>query len=262
MHFIDRKIIVNPPIKKLNDFNLKYKDKWIAYKLAIANGTKPVPAKPPSSWLHDDIRNPLESLFLNTCGYCGIHTKIGSDGEVDHHLPIDLDANADNIFNWENYIWACHSCNNGKRNNYPFLNPCLEADMNHIYFHSSDGRYLYYKDSPDIIKTKFEITDKYSNINYTQRNNRRKYTHRHAVDCLNDLKTAFNIYKIEFDIQGDSSNDVQKKLRLFNEKKESFLELLKCGDYIFLIKHAFDSFCNDNSFKFPFSFDELKSEVY
>lgn len=261
MHFVDKDNFPNPPTDKLQEFTLEYKDKWIIYQNAKVNATLR-PSQPPSSWLHDDVRKPLEKLFIKTCGYCGIHTKIGSDGEVDHHLPIDKDNNADYILNWENYIWSCHSCNNIKRNHYPFLNPCIEDDMKYIYFHSSDGKYLYYKDSPSNLINKFEITDKHSNINYSNRHKRRKLIYKDVTENhLSRLRIAYEVYKRGVIDYGELADDTQNKLNIFNTKKESFLELIDCGDYLFLIKYAFELFCDKNNFKFPFTFKDLLSEV-
>lgn len=261
MHFIDRSNETNPPIDLLETFNSRYKADWAKYNFARANNIKPCPSRPPSSWLDNKIRNPLKSLFLKNCGYCGIHTDTGSDAEVDHHLPTSLDINADHVFDWDNYIWSCHSCNNMKNNNYPFLNPCSESEMEHIYFHSYDGRYLYYKDSPLDIIDKFEITVKYSNLNLKNRPERRKYIFHDVMDNhLDNLKTAYELYQLELSIQGEDSDDVQSKLDIFNAHKKDFINLIKCEDYLFLIKFAFESFSQEKQFIFPFTFDELLIE--
>ena len=123
MHFVDRTTTANPPIAKLKQLNSQYQQDWANYNTARLNKTNPLPSRPLSKWLHNDIREPLSKLFLKTCGYCGIHTDIGADAEVDHFFPTSLDGEAQFVFDWNNYIWSCPSCNRLKGNAYPFLNP-------------------------------------------------------------------------------------------------------------------------------------------
>lgn len=262
MQFVDRKDLTSPPIKKLNEFNTKYKTDWADYNTARANGIKPLPKRPSSAWLHDEIRNPLKQLFLKNCAYCGIYTDVGNDAEVDHYFPTSLDINADHVFDWENYLWSCHSCNTMKSNQYPFLNPCLKSDMDKIYFHEADGRYLYYADANDDLKSKFELTSKYSNLNIKKRPEQRKLLFRNVIENhLSGLKRLYELYEIEKDIQGSDSRDAKEKLALFNEKKKEFLDLIKCGNFLYLIKFAFDYFCKKEEFVFPFTFEELLHET-
>lgn len=261
MHFVDRTKIPNPPTTKLKLFNDRHQANWIIYNNARSKKMKPLPAKPPSDWLDEDIRIPLRTLFLKNCGYCGTHTDLGNDAEVDHHLPTSLDLKGEYVYSWENYIWSCPSCNGMKKHKYPFLNPCLISDVEHIYFHSADGRYLYYKDTPDDIITKYEMTNKHSNLNLKTNPDFRKYIFRDATENhLNGLKRYWELYELEAEIHGKESIEAKEKMNNFNSKKENFIDLLKNGYHLKLIHYAIDLFCEKHNFNFPFSFDALIQE--
>ena len=124
MHLVDREKFDSSPLKKLQELNNKYKSDWSIYNIARAERKKPLPKEPSTAWNNKGIREPLMLLFLKNCGYCGRYTEIGNDGHVDHHFPTSLDLQADFIFDWNNYVWSCSSCNGLKSNNYPFLDPC------------------------------------------------------------------------------------------------------------------------------------------
>ena len=165
MHYVDRKTCSNPPLNFLKKLDNKYSNLWNEYHKIRSNPNVKNISRPNSGWLHNDIRNPLRILFYKNCGYCGIHTDLGSDAEVDHHFPTSLNLLTDKIYCWSNYIWSCHSCNGMKKNNYPFLDPCIESDMKHIYFNAQDGKYMYYNDIPIDIKEKLNVFESwYRNI--------------------------------------------------------------------------------------------------
>tara|TARA_R110002096_G_scaffold1077_1_gene5816 strand:+ start:8881 stop:9684 length:804 start_codon:yes stop_codon:yes gene_type:complete len=261
MHFINRSGLDNPPLKKLDELNKKDQDNWIAYNKARSKKQTPLPAKPSSGWLNKEIRNPLRILFLKNCGYCGTHTDIGNDAEVDHHFPTSLDLEAENIYNWENYIWSCPSCNGMKKNHYPFLNPCSIIDVKHIYYHSADGRYLYYPNAPTDVIEKFTNTEQYSNLNLKANPDLRKYIFRQTTEYhLKTIKLFWELYNTEIIVNGEDSKEAKAKLKIFNSKKEDFIELIKCGNHLMLIKYAFELFCKTHKFNFPFSINELIEE--
>ncbi|MBI2280626.1 MAG: HNH endonuclease [Bacteroidetes bacterium] len=261
MHFVDRSEIKNPPIEKLKELNDSHKPNWISYNKARSEKKTPLPIKPSSGWLHDQIRTPLKTLFLKNCGYCGTHTDLGNDAEVDHHFPTSLDIKAEYIYNWENYIWSCPSCNGMKKHHYPLLNPCLILDMKHIYFHSADGRYLYYKNTPNEIITKYENTQRYSNLNLKTNPDFRKYIFRDTTENhLKGLKMYWELYEVEAKVHGEASTEAKNKLDAFNLKKENFMDLIRSGYHLMLIKYAFDVFCDNQEFNFPFTIKELIEE--
>ena len=261
MHFVDRTKITNPPSAELKQFNDKHKAQWVIYNDARSKKKKPLPAKPPAGWLINGIRNPLRRLFLKNCGYCGTHTDLGNDAEVDHHFPTSLDLKAEHVYNWENYIWSCPSCNGMKKHNYPFLNPCLYSDVKHIYFHSADGRYLYYKNTPTDVINKYEITEKYSNLNLKNNPDAREYIFRDATENhLSRLKIYWEAYQVEAAKQGEDSIEAREKMDNFNKRKKNFMSLLKAGNYLKFINYAFDLFCKKHNLNFPFSFDSLIDE--
>jgi hypothetical protein len=259
MHFIDRQNCPEIPTVKLMEFNAKDKGSWATYNLARINNIKPLPVKPPSSWLHDTIRKPLKKLFLKNCGYCGIHTDNGRDAEVDHFHPTSKDPSADYVFEWTNYVWSCPSCNGLKGNNFPFLNPCSLEEMKHLYFNQSDGTYLLFHNTPLEIEEKYILTNKNSNLNSKNRPDRRKCLFRDVNRQLIEIRLAFIMFDIESKIFGKSSNESLKKFQLLNAKKKDFLDLIKSGDYLFLIEYIILEFNKKNTF-FPYTFKELLEE--
>jgi len=128
---------------------------------------------------------------LKNCGYCGTYigykvkniyikkvkrfkkiTKITFLGQVDHFVP--KSQNAELIYKFKNYIWACSNCNHKKldfgydenieENN--ILNPCSFDDMKFLAY--KNGGYII-KCQDKILKekliSKLKITDKYTWIN-------------------------------------------------------------------------------------------------
>ena len=65
MHFINREEFTEAPIAKLAEFITDKKHAWAEYNTSRINEIKPLPTRPPSLWLHDDIRNPLKKLLTN-----------------------------------------------------------------------------------------------------------------------------------------------------------------------------------------------------
>lgn len=260
MHFVDREKVSNPPTAILSEYKVKYQADWAQYNTARANN-QPLPKRPPSSWLDNEIRNPLKYLFLKNCGYCGIHTDLGNDAEVDHHFPTSNDLKAEQVFSWDNYIWSCPSCNGLKKHNHPVLNPCSLEEMQLIYFHSSSGRYLFYNEASKEIIAKYEVTDKYTNINGKNRPARRKNLFRSLIECdLSGLRIALDLFQVESEIHGVHSIEAIAKKEIVDLKRQDLIELINCGDYLFLIKFAIALFEEKNNYKFPFTFEEILFE--
>ena len=67
----------------------------------------------------------LEEAFGRKCGYCEEYDK----GEVDHFRPKSKFPRE--VYSWSNLVFACHNCNNAKRDRWPesgYLDPCAEAE--------------------------------------------------------------------------------------------------------------------------------------
>lgn len=255
MHFIDRENAPKSAQNLLLKSNQKYKDKWKEYNTAKKDNKK-LPSKPPSLWNDNIIRDELKTKFLKNCGYCGIHTDRGFEAEVDHFFPVSEDLDADFIYDWENYIWSCPSCNRKKSNNYPVLNPCSEEEMNQLYFHSADGRYLPFDSSNDDIKQKFLNTETHTFINGKNRPERREYMYRDVLENhLSRIQIAFLLYEAEIEVKGADSIDAKKKLDLYKLKKQNFFKLIRCGDFLKLINQIVVDYTNENN-NFPFTFED------
>ncbi|MFK5975148.1 MAG: hypothetical protein QM493_01450 [Sulfurovum sp.] len=262
MHYIDRKNCNNPPLDLLKKLDEKYKVLWVEYHKSKYNPNIKNLSRPNTGWSSNKIRHPLGILFYKNCGYCGIHTDLGSDAEIDHHFPISLNLLTDKIYCWHNYIWSCHSCNNIKNKYYPFLDPCLKSDIKYIYFNESDGKYMCYINAPSDIKEKFENTEEYSNLNDKNRPDARKCLSRDVLQIyLSALKMSHKLYIVEKDIQGEDASETEEALKVFHQKKDYFLDFIKSGNYLFLIKDIFEIFCIENSCDFPFTFEELLDET-
>ncbi len=259
MHFINRESFTEAPVKKLAEFNEKKKQEWANYNSARISNLKPLPSRPPSLWLHDDIRSPLKKLFLKNCGYCGIHADQGRDAEVDHFHPTSKDENADFVFDWNNYIWSCPACNGMKSNEFPFLNPTSIDDTKHIYFNNSDGRYLLYRNAPESIISKYKLTDDKSNLNDKNRPARRKCLAQEVNRNLKEIRLCNLMYETEKSISGNNSNDTNTKLKKLIEKKSAFIDLIKSGDYLFLVASLVEEFISKRE-GFPYTFEELLIE--
>ncbi len=186
MHFVDN---TNEPVEIkqiLENAELKYLDAW---KVAIKNKTQ---QPNDNKWTNPKIRIYLANIFFKNCGYCGInigykvkkiyikkikrfkkYTKFTFLGQVDHFVP--KSQNAELIYKFSNYIWACPNCNHSKddfgfdanvdENN--ILNPCCFDDMKFLAY--KNGGYII-KCQDKILKQKLDsklrITHKYTSINF------------------------------------------------------------------------------------------------
>ncbi len=227
MHFVDRKVFANAPIKTLANRNEKEQPKWLKHK---KDGTKA-----PAGYWTKDAREKLMELFQFNCGYCGIYTEKGSDGEVDHYLPKSKDEKAEHIYDWNNYVWACHSCNSQKNNHYPLLNPCDKKDMKCIYFDTKTGQYQIYTYSDSSIIAKFELTVLHTKINRAKRPENRLRLYSNLDKQLNQLKAAIYELKVA-SLLGENEKEIQLKIK--EEKKELEQTIKKeknCGHFLLLI---------------------------
>lgn len=216
--------------------------------------------KPRSAWLNNSIRHPLRKLFLKTCGYCGKFTDIGQDAEVDHFYPTSLDLKAEKIFEWDNLVWSCHSCNSMKSNNYPLLNPCNKIDMESLYFHCADGRYLLFSQANNDVKDCFILTNKYSNINKKNNPDHRKCLYNRIIELLKSIKRYKELWDMEIAYHGIKSSKAINKKELYLKYRSMLCDEIKSGNYLFLIEFIIKKFSYDNSYDFPFTFNDLLGE--
>ncbi|MGI0106165.1 HNH endonuclease [Salinimicrobium sp. WS361] len=255
MHYIKRGTASKKIKDLLESSNKKHKENWKLYNKAKKDNQR-LPTKPSSTWNNDIIRNELKILFLKNCGYCGIHTDKGHEAEVDHFFPKSEDLEANLIYNWNNFIWSCPSCNRKKSSNYPIINPCDEDEMDQIYFHSADGRYLPFHSSTEDLKTKFSNTEEYTFINGKNRPERREYIYRDVLENhLRRINLIFSLFEVEKEVKGKNSKEAKEKFTLFQTRKNDFLKLIRCGDYLYLIKYIMDDYISENP-NFPFNFDQ------
>jgi len=254
MHFTNRHSFANAPTDELNQLHLDEQQKWLDYKEWLITKTPPVVRKPASKWTKDSVRKPLTELFKNNCAYCGNYSDKNHDGEVDHFFPKELDTTATLIYAWDNYVWACHSCNNKKRNHYPIIDPCDLNETAEIYFHSLDGRYLVYSKASDDIKTKFKLTEEQTYINGKKCPERRK-------NIFNQLETIYlksinrykELYEIEFGSDPNSDDTREMKIKL-EQTIQELKEFLKTEDFILLKMHTIEKFQRANIF-FTYTYD-------
>ena len=118
MHRIDR----GPEPAGLSAISAQYTPRWVAH---YRNNEG---AKPPSDkrWL--DFRNDLRSAFGGLCGYC----EELCNGETDHFRPKSRFPEL--VYEWSNWILACHDCNHAKGNKWPaggYVNPCAKSKSAH-----------------------------------------------------------------------------------------------------------------------------------
>lgn len=259
MHFIERTNASKKVEDLLEDSNNKHKENWKLYNRAKKDKTK-LPSIPPSTWNNNTVRDELKVLFLKNCGYCGIHTDVGHEAEVDHFFPKSKDMEAELIYEWKNYIWSCPSCNRKKSKNYPILNPCDEEEMKQIYFHSADGRYLPYNSSTEDLKITFSNSEEYTYMNGKNRPERREYVYRDVLENhLSRIELTYSIFEVENEVKGKNSKEAQEKFISFQLKKNEFLKLIRCGDYLYLIKDIMDEYISKKP-NFPFTFDQALEE--
>lgn len=112
MHWVDR----GPEPDRLSAIRSRFKQRWIDhYQNGVGN--RPTDAR----WreFHAD----LSRAFSGLCAYCEEPDK----GEVDHFRPSSKFPHL--VYEWTNWIFACHNCNQNKSNKWPdggYINPCAE----------------------------------------------------------------------------------------------------------------------------------------
>ena len=122
MHWVDR----GPEPSGLGEIREHYTPTWIEfYTNEVGTGPKD------SRWR--DFREDLGQRFLMHCGYCEFTCR----GEVDHFRPKSRFPEL--VYDWSNWIFACHDCNQAKGNKWPvdgYVDPCsaTASDGPEIYF--------------------------------------------------------------------------------------------------------------------------------
>lgn len=110
MHLVNR----GPPPAKLHLFHSSLTPRWAAF-YRNRTGRKPTDAR----WR--DFQNTLANAFYYLCGYC----EEACRGEVDHFRP--KERFPESVYDWRNWVYACHTCNNLKGFKWPaegFVDPC------------------------------------------------------------------------------------------------------------------------------------------
>jgi len=95
----------------------KYTPGWVQY---YRNGTGRKPSDSKWRGFHRDVWN----VFFGICGYCEQECK----GEVDHFRP--KSRFPERVYEWENWVLACHVCNNMKGGKWPaggYVDPCAKS---------------------------------------------------------------------------------------------------------------------------------------
>ncbi len=242
MHFIDRTLFTIAPHAELLIFQKSEQPKWIAYKNYLISKTPPIVREPASKWNGIAIKTPLATMFHFNCCYCGNYSDTNNDGEVDHFLPKALDVAAMQIYSWDNYVWACHPCNNKKRNHYPLLNPCNLIEIEEIYFHSADGRYECYGKANNDIQTKYKLTDSQTFMNGKVAPQRRRNISRQLDDIyLSDIRLWEEIYEVERQKDALSSETNNSKLRLDKAIKD-LMDFFESNDFVLLKKYLIENY--------------------
>lgn len=109
MHWVNR----GPEPSGLESVRLQFTQEWVAHRQS-GTGGRPSPRWRP-------FRPDLSSVFSGLCGYCEEITR----GEIDHFKPASQFPAL--VYQWSNWILACHDCNHAKSNKWPedgYINPC------------------------------------------------------------------------------------------------------------------------------------------
>ncbi len=237
MHFVDKKTYpeYTEIVELLADFSKKEMPKWRTYKNKKPRRT------PNGLWTDAKIREPLRNLFLECCGYCGERLYKNEKenkyrGQVEHFVPKSNQYAIDNdlVYNWDNYIWSCPSCNTDKGTYFDLdvmlFNPCDATDCSYIFFNADKGNYQLKKEIIDkkiIERYKKTFDEKLSLINEKMDN--RKITLNQVDVFLNSIKKFQNLYK---------KRKVEKFLTNINKNKNKLIEYYKQASYKLLIKET------------------------
>jgi uncharacterized protein (TIGR02646 family) len=116
MHAVDR----GPAPAGLGAIRTRHTAAWIRY-YQHGLGRKPTDAK----WRA--FQPQLRQAFFDICGYCEEYCK----GDVDHFRPKSLFPAR--VYEWSNWILACHVCNQKKSESWPtggYVHPCATSVAN------------------------------------------------------------------------------------------------------------------------------------
>ena len=114
MHWVDR----GPEPSGLETIRVRYTPRWIEH---YSNGVGSRPTD--SRW--GDFHHHLRQVFEGICGYC----EEICEGEVDHFRPKSRFPAL--VYEWPNWVFACHDCNQAKWNKWPeegYVDPCTESE--------------------------------------------------------------------------------------------------------------------------------------
>ncbi|MCH7813832.1 MAG: TIGR02646 family protein [Planctomycetes bacterium] len=103
-----------PGLSKVRD---KHTPRWVTY-YNHGRGKKPSDSK----WR--DFHKAVSEMFFGLCAYCEENDK----GEVDHFRP--KSRFPDQVYRWDNWVLACHTCNNKKSDRWPpggYIDPCAKS---------------------------------------------------------------------------------------------------------------------------------------
>lgn len=113
MHTVTR----GPAPRGLRSVRSKYTPRWVQFYRNRA-GTRPSDSR----W--QDFHSDVSTVFFGFCGYCEQECK----GEVDHFRP--KSQFPERVYEWENWVLACHVCNNMKGGKWPasgYVDPCAKS---------------------------------------------------------------------------------------------------------------------------------------
>ena len=132
MHWVDR----GDEPSQLEAIRLLFTPGWVMY-YPDRIGNRPIDTR----WrdFHDD----LSQTFYGLCAYCEERDK----GEVDHFRPVSRFPRL--VYEWTNWIFACHNCNQSKSNKWPdagYVDPCASVESErpeHFFdFDTSNGEII------------------------------------------------------------------------------------------------------------------------
>lgn len=109
MHWVNR----GPEPPGLESVRRQFTQEWVEHYQS-GMGRRPSPRWAP-------FRPALSSVFSGLCGYCEEITR----GEIDHFRPVSRFPAL--VYQWSNWILACHDCNHAKSNKWPedgYIDPC------------------------------------------------------------------------------------------------------------------------------------------
>ena len=110
MHWVDR----GDPPNGLDRYRSKFTPRWISHFRERVGD-------PPTDRHWRRYRELLRTRFHGICGYCEEFDR----GTTDHFRP--KSKFPDRVYEWSNWVFACHSCNSMKSDKWPkfgYVDPC------------------------------------------------------------------------------------------------------------------------------------------